>query len=314
MNIETSSNAATAIFQKSELASTTNFQKTNRSSKSFEDELKTASGDEPAEVESKDTEIEDTDTEDKVSSKTEDKKADNKESKVENNKTPEDGQNENSGSGSNSQNGQNQQTLQGEISTSDLMNIKSGNYASLSDEVKAYLQANGGMFGFNVMQASTRAEIAGFAASVDYTNIQMSDGDALFFANLVQNTDMSGQSIAGEFQKALDTGNIQQVQSTAKASAALIAALQESAKTNQPFRIDFDKDVTVILNVDKEGKINANFIPGDKAVENYLRNNIEFLKNRFTEENIAYGDVNYSKSKQDKEEQKKQNNKENDHE
>ncbi len=314
MNIETSSNAATAIFQKSELASTTNFQKTNRSSKSFEDELKTASGDEPAEVESKDTEIEDTDTEDKVSSKTEDKKADNKESKVENNKTPEDGQNENSGSGSNSQNGQNQQTLQGEISTSDLMNIQSGNYASLSDEVKAYLQANGGMFGFNVMQASTRAEITGFAASVDYTNIQMSDSDALFFSNLVKNTDMSGQSIAGELQKALDAGNIQQVQSTAKASAALIAALQESAKTNQPFRIDFDKDVSVIIKVDKEGKINANFIPGDKAVENYLRNNIEFLKNRFTEENIAYGDVNYSKSRQDKEEQKKQNNKENDHE
>ena len=162
--------------------------------------------------------------------------------------------------------------------------------------------------------AKIYAEIAGFAASVDYTNIQMSDGDALFFANLVKNTDMSNQSIAGEFQKALDAGNIQQVQSTAKASAALIAALQESAKTNQPFRIDFDKDVSVIIKVDKEGKINANFIPGDKAVENYLRNNIEFLKNRFNEENIAYGDVNYSKSRQNKEEQKKQNNKENEHE
>lgn len=310
MNIETSSNAATAIFQKSELGNSAKIQKTNQSGKSFKDELNTASGEE-TKTEVKETEKEDADN-DKVTAKHDDKKVENKENKIDNN-NQDDSQNNQSQNNQNGQN-QNQQTYKGEISTSDMMKIQSGNFSSLSDEVKAYLQANGGMFGFNLMQATSRAEIANIPASVDYTNIQMSDGDALFFADLVKNTDMSNQSIASEFQKALDTGNIQQVQSTAKASAALIAALQESAKTNQPFRIDFDKDVSVIIKVDKEGKINANFIPGDKAVENYLRNNIEFLKNRFNEENIAYGDVNYSKSKQDKEEQKKQNNKENGHE
>lgn len=117
--------------------------------------------------------------------------------------------------------------------------------------------------------------------------------------------------MAAEFQKALEGGNVQQVQSTAKATAALIANLQESAKNNQPFRIDFDKDISVILKVDKEGKINANFIPGDKAVEAYLRNNIEFLKQRFNEENIAYGDLNYSKSRQEKQKQDRNNKEQN---
>ena len=66
------------------------------------------------------------------------------------------------------------------------------------------------------------------------------------------------------------------------------------------------------MKVDKEGKINANFIPGDKAVEAYLRNNIDFLRQRFNEENIAYGDLNYSKSRQEKQEQEQRNKKRSD--
>ena len=102
-------------------------------------------------------------------------------------------------------------------------------------------------------------------------------------------------------------------ESTAKASAALIEALKESAKNHQSFRVDFDKDISVILQVDKSGKINANFIPGDKAVETYLRNNIDYLRQRFNEENIAYGDINYSQSRRQKEDRER-NNRENAHE
>ena len=175
------------------------------------------------------------------------------------------------------------------------------------------MNANGGNFNFtnvNPMGATTRGQISGMKTSVDYTSIQMSDTDAKFFADLVSKTDMSMGSIASEFQKALQQGNTKAVQSTAKATAALIEALKESSQTNQPFRIDFDKDVSVILQVDRSGKINANFIPGDKAVENYLRNNIDFLRQRFDEENIAYGDLNYSQSRRQRDEQERRNNKE----
>ena len=187
-------------------------------------------------------------------------------------------------------------------------------YAALSDQVKSFMLKNGGQFNLNavnLMTATTRAEIASISPSVDYSSIKMSDNDAKFFSDLVNKTDMSAKSVAAEFQKVLNGGNVQQAQSTAKATAALIANLQESAKTHQPFRIDFDKDVSVILQVDKEGKINANFIPGDKAVEAYLRNNIDFLKQRFNEENIAYGDLNYSKSRQEREKQNNNNKEQN---
>ena len=69
-------------------------------------------------------------------------------------------------------------------------------------------------------------------------------------------------------------------------------------KTNQPFRIDFDKDVSVIIKVNKDGSIAANFIPGDKAVEQYLRNNISFLRQRFDEQNLSYSQLSYSNSRQ----------------
>ena len=71
MNIETSSNAATAIFQKSELGNSAKIQKTNQSGKSFKDELNTASGEE-TKTEVKETEKEDADN-DKVTAKHDDK-------------------------------------------------------------------------------------------------------------------------------------------------------------------------------------------------------------------------------------------------
>lgn len=301
MNIET---AATAIFGNSGV--TTGKNSVNKSSNkgtSFQDELKNTETEDSKNVQAKEQEPETeqvTGKEDKKSGKQEEiVSTDKKEQQTTQN--PETSDNEAS------------QTLEGELSMSDIANLNSENFSYLSDEVKSYLLQNGGQFNLNavnLMTATSRAQISNTAPSVDYSSIKMSDTDAKFFSDLVNKTDMSAQSVAAEFQKALEGGNVQQAQSTAKATAALIANLQESAKTNQPFRIDFDQDVSVILKVDKEGKINANFIPGDKAVEAYLRNNIEFLKQRFNEENIAYGDLNYSKSRQDKEKQNRNNNKE----
>ena len=91
-----------------------------------------------------------------------------------------------------------------------------------------------------------------------------------------------------------------------KEKQALLDALSESRETNKPLRIDFDQNVSVVLRVNKEGTIAANFIPHDKAVEQYLRNNIETLKNTFNENDIPYSDLNYSNrgSKQQKEQQR----------
>lgn len=149
--------------------------------------------------------------------------------------------------------------------------------------------------------------------ALDYSTISMSDDDAQFFVNLVTKTDMSMQSIASEFQKSLDVSNVQNVHKTAKVSSALMEALSESMKTNKAFRIDFDKDVSVVMRVDKNGNLNANFIPGDKAVEAYLRNNISYLKQRFDEQDLPYNELTYSRHR-NQEQNEKRNNKEKDNE
>lgn len=165
--------------------------------------------------------------------------------------------------------------------------------------------------------AANRANLAekatGMAANNDeFSAMNMSDGDALFFSDLVKNTDMSMQSIATQIQMQAEN-NVQAVAKSANVSSVLMDKLNEAMKTNQPFRIDFDKDVSVIIKVGKDGSITANFIPGDKAVEQYLKNNISFLKQRFDEENLSYTELSYSHEK-NQQEQEKRKNKENDHE
>ena len=143
------------------------------------------------------------------------------------------------------------------------------------------------------------------ATTIDYDAINMSDSDANFFANLVQNTDMSMKSIANQINEQMAEG-AQNIQQNVQVSSVLMDKLAESMRTNQPFRIDFDKDVSVIIKVNKDGSLAANFIPGDKAVEQYLRNNIASLRQRFDEQDLSYTQLSYSNSRQ-QQQQKRQN-------
>ena len=143
------------------------------------------------------------------------------------------------------------------------------------------------------------------ASTFDYDVINMSDSDANFFANLVQNTDMSMNSIASQVSNAMADGT-EGIQRNVQVSSVLMEKLSDSMKTNQPFRIDFDKDVSVIIKVNKDGSLAANFIPGDKAVEQYLRNNISSLRHRFDDQNLPYSELSYSNSRQ-QQQQRRQN-------
>ena len=73
-------------------------------------------------------------------------------------------------------------------------------------------------------------------------------------------------------------------------------------------RISFDNDVSVVLKIDKNGRVTAEFIPGSIEVENYLRNNIDSLKQKFEEQNLPYNDLFY---RQNNRQQNKKQNKEN---
>ena len=277
MNVSTSSAATVAAASASDVSSTQSKSKTNSSSKSeksFEDEMKTASNTEKTEEAKDSKESEKSSKDDKKVSEKEktSQKDSNKEANklAEELKTPDD--------------------IVPDDVYSDGINFTDFKY---HNESQSLLTQNIQ----DLLNTKNLMSTVNSAQPVDYDAINMSDSDATFFANLVQNTDMSMQSIASQIQTQMADGN-QNIQQNVKVSSVLMEKLSESMKTNQPFRIDFDKDVSVIIKVNKDGSIAANFIPGDKAVEQYLRNNISFLRQRFDEQNLSYSQLSYSNSRQ----------------
>ena len=51
------------------------------------------------------------------------------------------------------------------------------------------------------------------------------------------------------------------------------------------------------MKIDKDGKLSAEFIPSDKVAEEYLRNNITFLKTTFDEQKLPYNEISYRQQK-----------------
>lgn len=273
MNVSTSS--ATATASTSDVNSTQTQSKTSSSSKSdksFEDEMKTASKTEETKISSKDDKKI---SNDKKTEKDVTKEANklSQEMKEPDDIVPSD-------------------VYSGGVNFTDFKYHNEGQ-SLLSQNIQDLLNTKDLM---NTVNSAT---------TVDYDVINMSDSDANFFANLVQNTDMSMQSIAANISDQMAEG-AQNIQKNVQVSSVLMDKLAESMKTNQPFRIDFDKDVSVIIKVNKDGSLAANFIPGDKAVEQYLRNNIASLRQRFDEQDLSYTQLSYSNSRQ-QQQQKRQN-------
>lgn len=149
--------------------------------------------------------------------------------------------------------------------------------------------------------------------------LKMDNKDISFFLNLVDNQQMIAQNPQGAGNNT--AGNLftdiksEATQKTVQVSATLLDALNDASKTGKSVRIDFGNDVAVIMKVDKEGTLSANFIPGTAAVEAYLKNNIASLKQSFNEQNLPYNELSYSKQqKQGQEQNQQKNNKENENE
>ncbi len=279
MNVSTAAAAATA--STSDVSSTQSQSKASSSSKtsekSFDEEMKSVSSAEEKEETSKTTE------ENKTSN---DKKADSKDDSIKNNQHSKEADDIVP-----------QDALTGGVNFTDYKYHNEGQ-SLLTQNIQSLLNTKDLMATVNS------------ASNFDYDVINMSDSDANFFANLVQNTDMSMKSISDSVNQSLMNGNTENVQKNIQVSSVLMEKLSESMKTSQPFRIDFDKDVSVIIKVNKDGSLAANFIPGDKAVEQYLRNNISSLRQRFDEQNLPYSELSYSNQNRQQQERRR-NNKEN---
>ena len=217
----------------------------------------------------------------------------------------------------------NNQKLSGEVS------MIAGQYGNIHTDMNQNLQMNNIHTDMNqnlqmnniqaLMDANTQlanvTELRGGVSGikVDYSNINMTFDDAKFFADLVQNTDKTLQDVMTDLKSNTEQ-TVQKASQHVKVSSTLMNALNEAVKSNQPVRINLDKDVSVIIKVDKDGALSATFIPGDKAVEEYLRQNISTLRQRFDDQELSYRDLSYSRQKQNQEQNRRNNNKENDNE
>ena len=115
--------------------------------------------------------------------------------------------------------------------------------------------------------------------------------DAVFFIGILNENSIVDYTINDDGMKlSIDDKQI-------KTTKSLLNMLQTSFDSKKPIRLDFDKDITVILKLDRNGKIQAHFIPGSNAVEEYLKNNIPSLREIFDKENINYSYLGYSQNK-----------------
>lgn len=160
-----------------------------------------------------------------------------------------------------------------------------------------------------ISESSSINEKSGSIFSFDsmYSNsISMNQSDAQFFINLTQNNEVSAQNIVAQAQNMLNNGaEVAEVKQNVQISETLLNAINTAKENNQPLRIDFDQNISVILRVNKDNAISANFIPGDKAVEQYLRNNIESLKATFRQNDLSYTDLSYSNSSKQQNERRR---------
>lgn len=145
-------------------------------------------------------------------------------------------------------------------------------------------------------------------AAFNYDTFSMDKDDAKFFIDMVNNGQFA-LNLQGDVNAAVlnMSDESSSVAKSSNVSKTLVNLIENSYNTQKPVRIDFDNNVSVVLKVDKQGKVSAEFIPGDKAVEQYLRDNIGFLKQRFDEQNLPYNDLMYRQHKKQNQNQKRNN-------
>ena len=129
---------------------------------------------------------------------------------------------------------------------------------------------------------------------VKYDSIIMNQADVEVFAELVQKGELDIKNLAPEAAK-------QSIQ----VSKTLADMLAKSMETNQPLRIDFDNNISVIIRISRDGKISADFLPSSQVAEAYLKENLPLLRQKFDDNNIKYDELNQRERRENREHNRK---------
>jgi hypothetical protein len=129
---------------------------------------------------------------------------------------------------------------------------------------------------------------------IKFDYIIMNQADVEVFVKLVENGGLDMNSISSKNIN----GNIQ-------ISKTLADMLLKAKENNQPLRIDFDNNISIIIRISRDGKISADFLPSTQIAEAYLKENLPLLKQRFDENNIEYESLNQKERRNSEKEDKK---------
>ena len=130
---------------------------------------------------------------------------------------------------------------------------------------------------------------------VKYDTVVLTEADADLFVNLVEKGEVDLNQLTSK--------TAERFTQVSKSLANLIATAMEK---NQPVRIEFDNNISVIIKISREGKISADFLPSSQVAEAYLKENLPLLRQRFNDNNIEYDSLNQRERKdQSKEHNKK---------
>lgn len=147
-----------------------------------------------------------------------------------------------------------------------------------------------------------------FKYSLNLSDLTLND--IKLFEGLTQRNEISLNSFNAQnqtFNMNIKGENLDISYRSIEISKTLFSAIDNAMQTGKPVRLDFGQDASVILRISKDGKISADFVPNDKAMELAIKAALPELRAKFEEENIPYGTLNYKQFNQNK---NKQDNKE----
>lgn len=162
-------------------------------------------------------------------------------------------------------------------------------FAEQLNSLMGNFEVNSSDFDFSIIGENLRLEgfsAGDFAEIKQLDTLEVSREDAQFFVNMTQNTQTTVQNIGNDLK-------VVQTEKSIEVSKTLVNLLEKAQNTQKPIRLDFDNNITLVLKVNNQGVLNAAFFPSDTAAEQYLRNNIPFLKSELDAKNINYGSLNY---------------------
>ena len=162
-------------------------------------------------------------------------------------------------------------------------------FAEQLNSLMGNFEVNSSDFDFSIIGENLWLEgfsAGDFAEIKQLDTLEVSREDAQFFVNMTQNTQTTVQNIGNDLK-------VVQTEKSIEVSKTLVNLLEKAHNTQKPIRLDFDNNITLVLKVNNQGVVNAAFFPSDTAAEQYLRNNIPYLKHELDAKNISYGSLNY---------------------